>query len=77
MDRVLEERLIPSVPVTVRVFYGCRLALARGKPWLAGKWEDVTRTERFEWKTKRDSKRIIVSDEGYVITFPRGNSIFA
>ena len=39
MECVLKERLIPSVPVTVRVFNGCRLALARGKPWLAGKWE--------------------------------------
>jgi hypothetical protein len=77
MDRVLEERLIPSVPVTVRVFYGCRLALAWGKPWLAGKWEDVTRTERFEWKTKRDAMRIIVKDEGYVSTFPIALSIFA
>jgi hypothetical protein len=66
MKRVLEERLIPSVPITVRVFNGCRLALARGKPWLAGKWEDITRHESFEWKTKRDAMRIEVSDEGYV-----------
>jgi DNA polymerase type B, organellar and viral len=77
MKRVLEERLIPSVPVTVRVFIGCRLALARGKPWLAGRWEDVTRHESFEWQTKRDPMRIRISDEGYVGTFPRSNSIFA
>jgi hypothetical protein len=70
IKRVLEERLIPSVPVTVRVFYGCRYALGRGKPWLAGKWEDVTRHESFEWKTKRDAMRIEVNAEGYVATFP-------
>jgi hypothetical protein len=77
MDCVLTERLIPSVPVTVRVFIGCRLAMARGKPWLAGKWEDVTRHESFEWKTKRDPMRIDVSDSGCVATFPRAISIFA
>jgi hypothetical protein len=45
-ERVLQDRLIPSVPIRVRVFNGCRLALARGKPWVAGKWEDVLRHER-------------------------------
>jgi hypothetical protein len=73
---VLEERLIPSVPITVRIFNGCRLAIARGKPWLAGKWEDVTRHESFEWQTKRDAMRITVS-EGYVVTFPPALSIVA
>jgi hypothetical protein len=77
MKRMLAERLIPSVPVALRVFHGCREALHRGKPWLAGKWEDVTRHESFEWKTKRDPNRIIVADEGYIATFPRGQSIFA
>ena len=77
MECVLKERLIPSVPITVRVFNGCRLALARGKPWLAGKWEDVTRHESFEWKTKRDAMRITVSDEGYVVTYPPALSILA
>jgi hypothetical protein len=76
MECVLRERLIPSVPVTVRVFNGCRLAMARGKPWLAGRWEDVTRHVSFEWKTKRDPMRIEVSD-GYVRTFPLKNSILA
>lgn len=76
LERVLEERLIPTVPVKVRVFYGCRLALARGKRWLAGKWEDVTRHESFEWKTKRDSMRVIFG-EGYLVTFPPLISIFA
>jgi hypothetical protein len=77
MDCVLNERLIPSVRVTVRVFIGCRLAIARGKPWLAGKWEDVPRHESFEWRTKRDPTRISVNDEGYLMTFPRTNSMFA
>jgi hypothetical protein len=77
MRRVLEERLIPFVPVRVRVFIGCRLALARGKPWLAGKWEDVIRHESFEWSTKRDPMRIKISDEGYLVTFPPALSIFA
>jgi hypothetical protein len=69
MELVLKERLIHSVPVTVRVFYGCRLALARGKPSLAGKWEDVTRHESFEWKTKRDEMRIELGDD-CLVTFP-------
>ena len=69
METMLKERLIPSVPLTVRVFYGCRLALSRGKPWLAGKWEDVTRHESFEWTTKRDAMRITLGD-GYIATFP-------
>jgi hypothetical protein len=77
MECVLKERLIPLVPVTVRVFNGCRLAMARGKPWLAGRWEDVTRHVSFEWKTKRDPMRIAVSDDGFVRTFPLKNSIFA
>jgi hypothetical protein len=77
MDRVLAERLIPSVPVTVRVFIGCRLALARGKPWLAGRWEDITRKLSFEWETRRDPMRIRVSDESYILTFPRKNRILA
>ena len=74
---ILAERQIPSVPVTVRVFNGCRIALHRGKPWLAGKWEDVQRCESFEWRTKRDPNRITVCDEGYIVTFPREQSIFA
>jgi hypothetical protein len=70
MECVLKERLFPSVPITVRVFNGCRLALARGKPWLAGRWEDISRHQSFEWRTKRDAMRIEVSDEGYLNTFP-------
>jgi hypothetical protein len=70
MKRVVEERQIPSVPIEVRVFNGCRMALARGKPWLAGKWENVTRHESFEWRTKRHAMRIEVSDDGCLVTYP-------
>jgi hypothetical protein len=69
MDIVLRERQIPSIPVTVRIFNGCRLALARGKPWQAGKWEDVTRHESFEWSTKRDPTRVVLSED-HLTTFP-------
>lgn len=68
-ELLLDERQMLSAPVKVRVFIGCRLALARGKPWLAGKWEDVSRHESFEWSTKRDAKRIALGD-GCVITYP-------
>jgi hypothetical protein len=77
IERVLEERHIPSVSISLRAFIGCRLALARGKSWLAGKWDDETRCARFEWKTKRDAMRITVSDEGYVLTFPPDLPILA
>jgi DNA polymerase type B, organellar and viral len=76
LECLLEERLIPSVPISVRVFNGCRLALARGKPWLAGKWEDVTRHESFEWSTKRDPMRIDLCD-GHLTTFPVALSMLA
>jgi hypothetical protein len=61
----------------VRVFNGCRLAIARGKPCLARRWEDVTRHESFEWKTKRDAMRIKVVEEGYLATSPPALSVFA
>ena len=77
METVLKERLIPSVPIKVRVFYGNRLALARGKPWLAGKWEDVSRHESFEWRTKRDAMRVMLGDEDYLVTYPPALSILA
>jgi hypothetical protein len=59
MAGILRDReLIPSVPVKIRVFHGCRLALARGKPWLAGKWTVETQRESFEWFTKRDAMNV-------------------
>jgi len=48
-----DRKSIPKVPVTVRAFHGCALALARGKPSLAGTWKDVTREFSFDWCTKR------------------------
>ncbi len=53
---------IPMFRVPIRVFISARLARARGKPWLAGRWidqgvhEDGTddgKAVRFEWTTKR------------------------
>ena len=69
MECVLRERLVPSVPVTVRVFNGCRLAMARGSLGLP---EDgsVTGHVSFKWQTKRDPMRFEVSDEGYIRIFP-------
>ena len=68
-ETLLQERSIPSVQVIIRVFTGCRLALARGKPWLAGQWKGETRDISFEWTTKRDALRIELG-EGCVKTFP-------
>lgn len=73
---VLRERLIPSVPISINVFYGCRTALARGKPWLAGKWEHVTRQESFEWNTKRDAMKIDLEKDDCMATFPIKQSPF-
>jgi hypothetical protein len=66
---ILGERLIPSVPVPLRVFYGCLLALQRNDPTLAGRWQDVKRHLCFDWRTKRDAMRIDIGD-GYFTTYP-------
>lgn len=68
-ETLLQERSLPSVPVTIRVFTGCRLALARGKPWLAGQWKGEPRDISFEWTTKRDAMRVELG-EGCIGTFP-------
>jgi hypothetical protein len=75
LELVFKERQIPFVPVTVRLFYGNRLSLARGKPWLAGRWSDETRCESFEWDTKRDRMRVVINDHS-LTTFPRTLSPF-
>jgi hypothetical protein len=64
-----DRQLIPWVPVKIRVFYGCRLALALGKPWLAGRWKDDTRRISFEWFTKRDAMRVRL-DGFCLVTIP-------
>lgn len=43
----------PAVPVPVPGFIGMRLALARGKPELAGTWTSDYRTISFDWRNKR------------------------
>lgn len=70
---VLQERLIPSVPVPLRIFHGCRLADQRHDPTLVGQWRAVERRLSFEWMTKRDAVRIAVdasSIAAYPITLP-------
>ena len=76
-ELLLKERKLPSVPVTIPVFYGNRLALARGKSWLAGQWKDETRHETFEWDSKRHRMRVVVNDDGSLTTSPRVGSLFA
>ena len=76
-ERRLEERLFSTVPVALSAFNGCRLALHRKKPWLAGKWTNEERQVSFEWKTKRDPTRIIVCNEGHIRTFPRVQPVYA
>jgi hypothetical protein len=75
LELVLKERQIPFVPVTVRLFYGNRLALARGKSYLAGRWSDEPRCESFEWDTKRDRMRVLINNHS-LTTFPRTLSPF-
>ena len=75
-ELMLRERLFPTVPVSIHVFYGCRLALARGKPYLAGTWRDEIRQESFEWNTKRDPIRIEIRANN-ISTFPPAGSPFA
>jgi hypothetical protein len=76
LELILTERQIPFVLVTINVFYGCRLALARTKTWIAGKWNKETRHATFEWDTKRDRMRVVVNDDGNLTTFPRVGSLF-
>jgi hypothetical protein len=66
---VLRERLIPSVPVPLRIFHGCRLADQRHDPALAGQWKDVERRLSFEWASKRDARDIEV-DASNIATRP-------
>jgi hypothetical protein len=75
-ELILTERKIPAVPVTVHLFYGNRLALHRGKSWLAGQWKDETRHETFEWDTKRHRMRVVVNDDGNLTTYPRVGPLF-
>jgi len=47
-----------------------RLALARNRPWQAGRWKNETRDVSFEWRSKRDAMRIRLED-GCLVTFPQ------
>jgi hypothetical protein len=61
---------IPTVPVSVRVFHACALALARHKPSLAGTWKDVTRLLRFDWSGKRHSIQGVELAGDSLLTMP-------
>jgi len=65
---------IPKVPVTVRVFHGCALALARGKPSLAGTWKDVSRKFSFDWTTKRHATWGVQLAGDSILTMPISQS---
>ena len=70
IQNMLDDRQqIPSVPVAIRIFQGCRLALARNRPWQAGRWKDETREMSFEWCSKRDAMRIRLEND-CLVTFP-------
>ena len=72
---MLLERLIPSVPLKLDTFIGCRRGLARGKPEVIGKWEKFESAQSFEWDLKRDPMKIVIADR-HIKTFPQKGSIF-
>jgi hypothetical protein len=52
------------------LFLGCKLAIARNKPWLAGRWTDEQRRMSFEWNAKRDGRRVRLDDGDSLVTMP-------
>jgi hypothetical protein len=70
-----DRKNIPKVAVTIRdVFHGCALALARGKPSLAGTWKDVTRKFSFDWINKRHATWGVRLDGNSIRTMPISQS---
>jgi hypothetical protein len=61
---------IAKVEIMLHVFYGCKLSLARNKPWLAGQWSDLPMRMSFEWNAKRDGRRVRLDDAGCFVTMP-------
>lgn len=63
----LDMSRIPSVTIPINIFIGMRLALAWGKPMLAGSWKVQERNISYDWIAKRGegSRR-----DGYVETLP-------
>lgn len=59
----------PLVPVPVELFIGLRLAHHRGKPELAGTWEQTERNISFSWMDKRETYAWIGAR--HIITMPR------
>jgi hypothetical protein len=61
----------PEVKIELTSFVGYRLAYSRYNPKSAGRWDTVTRTVSFDWRSKRD--RAIVCGNA-IATFPRVGS---
>jgi hypothetical protein len=60
---------IPKVEIMLHVFYGCKIAMAWNKPWLAGQWVDKPQRMSFEWNAKRDGRRVRL-DGDCLVTMP-------
>lgn len=58
----------PVIPVAVRNFIGLKIALARGKPDLAGTWLDENREISFDYRNKREGHYFA---KGHIITNPK------
>jgi hypothetical protein len=58
---------VPFVNIPLRVFVSARLAHARRKTWMAGKWREEHKKVRFDWRTKRARPRVVGSS---VVTLP-------
>lgn len=76
VDCMLSDRLIPTVPLSLKIFNSCRRRLAHHKPWLIGKWEQFEQKQSFDWALKRDPMNIEIG-EGHIKTWPQHGSIFA
>jgi len=59
----------PTVAVPVTNFIGHRMALARGKPEIAGSWRNEPKTISFDWTNKRSSSNTH-SDGAAIWTLP-------
>lgn len=55
----------PSVPVEVNNFVGLKIALSRGKPETAGRWNKETRVISFDYRSKRAEHR---SNGSHIVT---------
>lgn len=68
-DGYMDTGLLLDVSVDVRSFIGLRLALARGNPRSAGRWDDGEKVISFDWTTKRE--RDVIRAKSMIRTLPR------